>query len=63
MVENNNRCIPKQKKKSSNVLLCRQPKYIQFTVIKEKINQKTFTFKLLKSENLLKPIINKIVVK
>lgn len=51
---------PKAKKTSSNVLFCQKTKYIQITVIKEKINQKTFTFKLLKSENLLKPTIRRV---
>lgn len=38
---------------SSNALFCPQPKYIQFTVIEEEINQNTFTFKKLDSNRFI----------
>ena len=34
------------------VLLCSQPKYIQFTVIEEERKVKIFTFKRMQSENI-----------
>ena len=44
--------IIKSKMTSPNVLFYSQPKDIQFTVREEQRNQKIFTFKKLKSENL-----------
>lgn len=39
--------FPKPRMKSTNVLCCPQPKYIQLTDRKEEINQKLFMFKKL----------------
>ncbi len=53
MVKKNvDHCFAKPKVTSSNILFCPQPKYIQFTVMEDKRNQKIFTFEKLKSENL-----------
>lgn len=61
MVKNVDQCFPKPKMTSLNVLLCPQPKEIQFIVIKEEWKQKIFTLKKLKSDNLNIFLFKKII--